>query len=290
LLILVIFLVFKKGDRNIYSFEGNKFYFSQNRGEPEYEILDKSLNNSLDIYKIKYKSLPFAGQETYVYGLLFVPQNKKNAPGIVYLPGGGGTKEGLSELVSKIAELGYAALVIDQRGLGETGGVYLSFQDDYQAFLKGNKPMHHLAVFDALIAFDVIRKFDFVDKNKVVFMGESMGARYAIIAASMEKRAKGVIGISTSGFHININPLQQGNDYFVSIDPDNYISSISPNYVMMLHGTNDTVVPIKDAQITFSKAKEPKRFFIAENCNHGYCEKMDEEIKKDLEKVFMEQS
>ena len=82
--------------------------------------------------------------------------------------------------------------------------------------------------------------------------------------------------------------MQKGNDYLVSVDPDNYISSISPNRVFMLHGTNDTVVPLKDAQITFDKAKEPKRFFIAANCSHGYCEKMDEEIKKDLEEMFGE--
>ena len=33
-----------------------------------------------------------------------------------------------------IAKEGYAVLTIDQRGVGETGGYYLSFQDDYSVF------------------------------------------------------------------------------------------------------------------------------------------------------------
>lgn len=92
LLILVLFLISKKGGGNIYSFEGNKFLYSQNRGEPKYEILNKSSNNSLDIYKIRYESRPFLENPTTIYGLVFTPKDKKNIPGIVYLPGGGGTK------------------------------------------------------------------------------------------------------------------------------------------------------------------------------------------------------
>lgn len=296
LLIISVFLINKYRNKDPYEFKGNTLYYSENRGKTDYEILSKSSNESINIYKIKFKSKNFLDNPTIIYGLLFIPKDKKNVPGLVLLPGGGGTKEQESRLASKIAKLGYGVLTIDQRGIGETGGVYLGIEQDYQVFTQGKEPIQHLSVYDALKTYDVLREFKeedgtkMIDREKIGFVGESMGARYAIITAAIEKRTKGVIAVSTSGFHIELSPLQTGNDYLVSIDPDHYINKIAPNFVMMLHGTNDTVVPLKDAQITFSKAKEPKRFFVAENCQHGYCEKMWEELKKGLEIMFEKES
>jgi fermentation-respiration switch protein FrsA (DUF1100 family) len=113
-----------------------------------------------------------------------------------------------------------------------------------------------------------------------------MGGRYAIIAASIEKRIKGIIGISTAGFHFNSQTNDQQSIYFRSIDPDNYISDISPRKLFMFHGTNDTMVPIESAIKTFEKAKEPKHFFAANGCSHGYCNEMEKELEEALKDIF----
>lgn len=291
-ILLIPFIFFVKNRyKDPYQFKGNILYYSEDR-QTNYEVLSKQENNSIELYKIKFQSKNFLEEKTEIYGLLFIPQNlqrqnKENAPGIVFLPAGGGTKESREEIAVKIAKLGYAILTIDQRGIGETGGTYLGIEQDYQIFLQGKEPIQHLSVYDVLKAYNVLREFkdERINKEKIGLVGESMGARYGIIAAAIDKRIKGVIVISSAGFHININPLQQENDYLVSIDPDHYIARISPNFIMMLHGTNDTVTPLADAQITFSKAKEPKRFFIAE-CSHGYCEEMWDELKNGLEEMF----
>ncbi len=83
--------------------------------------------------------------------------------------------------------------------------------------------MQHLAVYDVLRSFDFLREQKEIDKNNIIVVGESMGGRYGIIASAIDNRIKGVIGISTSGFHISINPLIEGNDYMISVDADNYI-------------------------------------------------------------------
>jgi uncharacterized protein len=288
ILLVVIFYLFyfSNFQKDPYGFKGNTLSYSNDRGKTNYEIISKSSYGDLEAYKLKFKTRPLLDKPLDIYGLLFIPKDKSNLPGIVYLPGGGGTKEGYSPTARNISELGYAVLIIDQRGVGETGGDYLGFDQDYQVFSQKKEPMQHLAVYDLLRSFDVMTEFPGVNKDKIAFVGESMGGRYAVIAAAIEKRSKGVIGMSVAGFHVPLNPMQQGNDYFVSIDPDHYIASISPRPVIMLHGTNDTVVPLKEAQTTFNKARDPKKFFIAEGCQHGYCDKMFNDIKEGLEMMF----
>jgi fermentation-respiration switch protein FrsA (DUF1100 family) len=223
--------------------------------------------------------------ETYIYGLLAMPVAKTKVPGIVLLPGGGVSKEGEFSRADIMAKLGYAVLVIDQRGIGQTAGYYLNMEQDYQVFSQGNEPIQHLSVFDALRSFDVLRDIDGIDKDNIAIVGESMGGRYAIIAAALDPRLKGVIGISTSGFDVKKDNSPY-NSYLLSIDPDHYVSKISPRKVFMLHATNDTVIPMQNAKYTFNLANEPKKFYIAEGCGHGYCDAMYNALKEDLFEMF----
>jgi uncharacterized protein len=280
---LFLFYHLKPGE--IYQFKDGSFYYSKERGKVDYNIQLKYSHDSIDVYSVSFKSRNFTSYETTIYGLLFLPAAKKNLPGLVLLPGGGGTKEGESRLATIIAKLGYAVLTIDQRGVGQTGGYYLGPQEDYGVFANGNEPIQHLSVYDALRTFDVLREIKEVDKNNIAIAGESMGGRYAVIAGGMDNRLKGVIAISTSGFHVKNDNSVYG-PYLLSIDPDHYVNKISPNYLMMLHGSNDSVVSLNDAKETFGLAKEPKNFFVAEGCNHGYCDGMHDELVRDLKLVF----
>ncbi|MDO8517451.1 MAG: alpha/beta hydrolase [Nanoarchaeota archaeon] len=271
-----------------YKVENNSLYYSLNRGVPEYSMDLYEKNESYNIYKISFYSRDFLNQKTRIYGLFYMPINKTNVPGMIFLPAGAGTKESRDEISSFIAKQGYGVLTIDQRGIGETGGTYLNFNEDYNIFLKGNEPIQHLSVYDALRTFDVLRSMKNIDKENIGISGESMGARYAIIAAAIDKRLKGVIAISASGFHITRNSasdLKQFS-YLTSIDPDNYISKISSNKVFMIHCVNDSVILLKDAQDTFNLAQEPKKLTIFENCNHGYSSNMNNELKEDLSALF----
>jgi len=206
-------------------------------------------------------------------------------PGVIFLPGGGVAKEGFTTRSQALAEEGYVVLVIDQRGIGQTGGPYLSLQEDYGVYASGMEPIQHLSVYDALVGYDVLKEIKDVDDKNIAIIGESMGGRYAIIATALEKRLKGVIVISSSGLHFQ-NDSQPYTSYLLSIDPDNYISKISPRQVLILQGDNDTIVKFEDAQYTFNLANEPKRFFIAEGCGHGYCQKMSDEFAKDLRILY----
>ena len=111
-----------------------------------------------------------------------------------------------------------------------------------------------------------------------------MGGRYALIAAALEKESAGVVAISTSGFHIPENPGKRGNDYLSSIDPDRYIRELAPRPLVMIHDAGDNVVPLTDAQQSFSLVGEPKKFIENnEGCKHGFCPAMKSAVHEALE-------
>jgi dienelactone hydrolase len=275
-----------KLDKVIYELRGDTLYYSQNRGIVDYSKSLQSSNDSFDTYNINFQGRAFMKHPLRFYGLLYMPKNKKNVPGVVFLPGGGVIKENAASTAIKICEMGYAVLVIDQRGLGQTKGQYLNIKDDYMVFLKGEEPIQHLSVYDALKAFDVLRAINGVDKNNIAIYGESMGSRYGIIATALDNRIKGMVAVSTSGFNITHEDNSQAENYLMSIDPDHYIDKISPRPIIMIHGTNDSVVNISDARRTFAKAFDPKEFHVAEGCQHGYCDKMYDFIKEGFKRIF----
>jgi dienelactone hydrolase len=279
LLIIAVLIILHYKNKETYKVTGNYFSYPK-RAPPAYAMALKSSNDSYDIYAISFKTREFMDYETKIFGLLVLPKIK-NPPGLVLLPGGGVTKESELKLASKIAQLGYAVLTIDQRGIGETGGPYISYEQDAQLFIQGKEPLQHLAVYDALKAYDVLRSIKGIDANNIAIAGESMGGRYALITAALEPKIKGFIGISTSGFDVQVN-----DRYFQSIDPDKYIKKIAPRKVYMLHGTNDSKVPLAMAERTFSLADEPKLFYTAEGCEHGYCDAMYSSLKSALINIF----
>lgn len=284
---IAIFYFYNSQPIDSYSFRDDKFSYSENRGKPDYQISLTNSTATLNIYAINFQSRNFMQYPTRIYALLFMPKEGKDFPGIIYLPGGGMKKEQRVPLVSKLAEKGYAVLIIDQRGIGQTEGYYLNFEEDYQIFSQGKEPIQHLSVYDVLKSFDVLRSIDKVGKNNIVVAGESMGGRYAIIAAALDKKIKGLVVISSSGFDVK-KDSQPYNSYLLSIDPDSYIEKISPRDVVMFHSINDSVVQLQVAQHTFSLAKEPKEFFVYDNetCQHGYCPAMQENLEKTLKKIF----
>ncbi len=279
------YVVYHNLTKESYSFKDDKLVYEKNRGKPEFEMFLKQKNETFDIYNVIYQSRNFLTYKTTIHGLLFLPKTEGKVPGVVLLPGGGVTKESEGRVAEIIANLGYAVLTIDQRGIGETGGYYLGIQEDYGVFAKGDEPIQFLSVYDALKAFDVMRKIESIDSSNIIMSGESMGGRYSMIAAALDDRIKGYVGISTSGFHYKEENMPY-DSFLSSIDADNYVKMISPRDFIMIHATNDSTIKIEDAKLTFDNANEPKKFFRVEGCGHGYCDKMYEPLKQSLEWIF----
>lgn len=261
--------------------KNSKISYIPHRAPPEYSINKINETSQFQIFKIIYTSEEFMNTKTEIHGLLYLPLNRTNpVPGIVFLPGGGVKKED-EPAAKEIASLGYAVLVIDQRGIGETSGIYPNYDQDKLIFEKRKESIQHLGVYDALRGLDVLKNLEEIDKENLLIGGSSMGGRYAMIAAAIDPSIKKAIIISSAGFHIESTKF--GTDpYFLSIDPDRYVKDISPNKLVMFHSTKDSIIKIDDAKYTFSLAEAPKTFYTIETCEHGYCRDMLPYLEREL--------
>jgi dienelactone hydrolase len=251
------------------------------RGDIKFRRDSYNETENLTISKIIYQSA-----RGNIYGLFALPKSASDLlPGVVLLPGAGVSKESELELAKKIAELGAAVLVIDQRGVGETGGAFPTLDEDYASFLAAKEPYQHLMVYDALRAYDLLYSAPFVDPERIIIAGESLGGRVAIIAAAIDRNIKGVLAISSSGF--NFKPKgDAGKDAFLeSIDSDHYIDLLTPRRIVMIHNSYDKAIPVSSAINSYSKAQEPKQFILINdtNCSHGYCDSMHSGLVESLD-------
>jgi dienelactone hydrolase len=234
----------------------------------------------------------FSSRGVKMAGLLRIPSpglsgaRNGSIPGIVLLPGATVTKEREQGLAKYLCGLGYASICFDQRNLGAT-----DVQGDLQMFLQGKEPTEHKMVHDALAAAGVLRSLQEIDADRIVYLGESNGGRFAIIACALDARARGVVAISTCGYGtaeaIRTGELREAGliRFYRSIDPETYLSQIPPRPLVMLHSTNDTVIPYEYAQQSYAEALPPKFLFTVGCAKHGYCQEMNVYLEKELKEM-----
>ena len=246
---------------------------------PDYQSSILEARDNYTLYEVSFTS-----RDTQIAGLMRVPTQKEDVPGIVLLPGAAVTKEGEQGLAKYLCSLGYASITIDQRNLGA-----LDIQTDLQMFINGEEPIEHKMVHDALAAAAVLRRQPGIDPERIVFAGESNGARFAIIACALDPDACGVIAISTCGYGVDSAITSGGlNDpevirFYKSIDPDSYLSKIPPRKFVMIHSLNDTIIAYENAQRTYAKALAPKKIYTIETATHGYCNEMAAYLDTELD-------
>jgi len=141
---------------------------------------------------------------------------------------------------------------------------------------------------------DVTAALNFLEKEKGIkeigLMGFSMGAATGIIVMANDPRVK--VGVFSGGYaHVmDVLAEQVKNMYDIpryplmpivekifewrgnldtnQINPESYISQISPRPVYIMHGSSDQMVDISHGQRLFEAAKEPKQFWRAQGGGH----------------------
>jgi len=285
LLLLVLAVYYLTAEKEWYVTSDGILQYPQDRGKVDFTESVVQAGDDYVLKKIVYES-----GDMDIYALLRIPTSDEPVPGVVIAPGAGVLKEHRQDFAERLAKMGYASIVLDQRTLGETGGTVPPLREDIESFNNGKEPVQHRLVYDLLRAGDVLRAQPEIDPAEIAFIGESMGGRFVIIAGAIDKDAKGVITMSTGGYGFNDAALwNYGRDevtFLKSIDPDNYADRISPRKLVVFHFTGDSVVPIKTGEETFKKALEPKEMYTLNGTIHGYNIELDKSIEKELEEMF----
>jgi len=207
---------------------------------------------------------------------------------IVYAPGAGEKLAGHEERMVRYAAAGYAFLFVDTRGNGgETPGSPFNPQQDFNLFEKGRFPQYYQTVCDLSSARALLTERFSVP---VYAVGGSNGGRYAAVAAGVDPKFAGYVGISTADWGIRDAVARQGLGgdvlrFATSLEPDTYLQKISPRPVWMFHNATDPIIPIEQGKALFASAGEPKTF-IEFNGDHGINPDVDQRLVMQWAQVY----
>ena len=237
-------------------------------------------------------SLAFAGNfntsevrigepQNQIYGKLYQPENAKGKqPIIIYSHGLGGTHEILERFAKAFAEKGITGYAIDYRGGGEKS----------QSSGKTTEMSVLTEIRDLEEVIATVRKWDFVDPNKIVLLGESQGGAVSMLTAA--KNADEIAGLvayypalsiqdDARKNHPNFNKIPDverkfgiinlGKIYYTDAYNLNAFDKIV-NYrkpMLLLHGSKDPIVANKYSQQAHSLMPNSE-FHLIDGAGHSF--------------------
>lgn len=100
-------------------------------------------------------------------------------------------------------------------------------------------------------------------RSRIVLVGHSFGGAVVISAGALSKEVVGVVPMSSQTFGTDLAP------------------QISPRPLLLLHGTEDEILPDACSRDIYRRAREPKEIKLYPGCRHGLDE-CREQVDRDL--------
>lgn len=229
-----------------------------------------------DYFVIEVDGIAIIGQE-------FLPAEDSGYPAVCLchgVPSGNPPDPndgGYPALAETICEQKYPVYIFNFRGAGDSGGNF-----DMPGWTRDLQ-----SVIDYILGLDN-------NRNRGVYLvGFSAGAATSVYVASKDNRISGVaacacpadfslflergdaqaivnhyreIGtIRDAGFP---ESAQDWLDDFLPITAVEHVGKIAPRPLILIHGSEDDVVPISHARRLFEKAGEPKKLVVIEGAGH----------------------
>lgn len=229
---------------------------------------DRKLYDTPDKHGLKYEEVFFRSKDGTQLGGWFLPAVGEPKGTVIHFHGNAQNMSAHFGFVSWLPAQGFNLFVFDYRGYGTSAG---------KATREG---VHE----DSLAALDYIAARPGIDHNRLLVLGQSLGGANAIAAvgsrphpgiravaiesafSSYREIVKDKIGAIPllSLLRTPLSCLLIGNDY----SPDAAIAAISPTSLLIIHGTDDGVIPVSHGKRLFELAREPKQLWIVEGGGH----------------------
>ena len=163
----------------------------------------------------------------------------------------------LPSFANAFTEAGFATITFDYRGFGKSKG----------------KPSQAGLLDDTQSAINVVRHRSDVNPQRLVLFGQSIGGANIldVIGRGDREGIRAVILDSTFASYATIaNQMIPGSGYLLdeSYSGENYIASVSPIPLLLIHGKADHVIPWQHSEKLYSLAKEPKRLILIPDGEH----------------------
>jgi len=232
---------------------GNQLFYFPTRDEP----------STPATWGLKYEAVDFkSGDGTPLHGWFMPAKNKapKAAKGtIVFSHGNAGSISYHLGFCAWLVEASYNVLIYDYRGFGKSGGSV-----DRRGMIN-----------DVKAAFAYARKRADVDASKLVSYGHSLGGAQSVTALG-ESPVKGLKAIIIDGAFSSYQAMASvfGGQLGASLvsdelSPKDYVKKLPPVPLLVIHGSQDEVVPVSQGLQLFKAAAEPKTLFEVKSGKHG---------------------
>ena len=206
---------------------------------------------------------------------LWLPQDNADAPVMLYLHGARWGVTSSSFRMRRLHALGVSVLGVDYRGFGRSTDALPSEQSAYE---------------DARAAWDWLRA-QYPTLPRLIY-GHSLGSAIAVhLAAEVDDEAGVVVeGAFTSVPDVfstmRLGWLPLAPLITQRFDAAQRIASIgSP--VLVVHGANDRMIQPELGRALYERAREPKRFILAENGTHHNAQAMvSDEVREAIHSLF----
>ena len=218
-----------------------------------------------------------------IVGQSFLPDNDSGFPSVCLCHGvpSGSPPEagdgGYPELAERICAEDYPVFFFNFRGAGDSGGNL-----DIKGWTR-----------DLQAVADYILGLDMVHSNRLYLVGFSGGAATSVYVASQDNRISGVAACACpADFSLlqgrsdaqtivenyrTIGAIRDADfpvsaeewlDSFTSFTPEVYVAGIAPRPLLIVHGSEDNVVPVDHARRLYEKAGDPKQMIIINGSGH----------------------
>lgn len=232
---------------------GNQLFYFPTRDEPATPAM----------WGLKFETISFKSADgTPLHGWFIPAKNKaaKAAKGtIVFSHGNAGSVGHHLGFCAWLAEASYNVIMYDYRGFGKSGGNVdrRGMIDDVKAALAyaGKRPD--------------------IDSNKIVSYGHSLGGAQSVTAIA-ESPVKGLRAIVIDGAFASYQAMallvggQLGASLITDeLSPKDFVKKLTPVPLLVVHGTNDEVVPVSQGRQLYEAAGQPKTLFEVKSGRHG---------------------
>ncbi len=239
---------------------------------------------------MKEEFVSFYNKGERIVGTFHIPENIP-APVIVMCHGFTGNRIEAHRLfvhaAREFCRKGFAVLRFDFRGSGESEGLFESIT------VSGE-------ISDLEAAIDWLYTRSEVLKEKIGVIGLSLGGIVAILTASRDERIRAVCTWSAPANFRDLIFMNAIKKVFGNIEvdelfsreyielPSGYrikrdflddlfkhdilgsIAKISPRPLLIIHGTNDQLVPLSQAEKLFKAARNPKEKYYVKDADHTF--------------------
>jgi cephalosporin-C deacetylase-like acetyl esterase len=230
------------------------------------ETSDTAITEKIVIKGVRGHSVPL---------YLVLPANaNQNAPvpGLVLVHGLGGTIDQMLLSAQLSAARGYASVVPEIVGHGERAGANKNlFGGESQALRDGIIE----SVGDIRRGLDLLLSRPEVDKNRIGYVGLSLGAIIGTVTTAVDERIKtAVFIVGGADWPLILRQSQEQGArqrrqksaataselaLLEDIDPKNFAAKIAPRPILLMNGRQDNIIPPAAAKALFDAAKEPKK-------------------------------